>query len=306
MNSVRVFSPATSANLGPGFDVMGLALKGIGDTIEARRIDEKKVRITEITGNDSIPKKASENTAGIAAMEVLKVVGAGGGVELRIRKGIPLASGLGGSAASAAAGGFAANMLYGEKLKKRDLILPCAMGEAKVSGFHCDNVAPSILGGITLVRPGNPPGVTELGSIDVTLIIAHPDFLMLTKQARQVLPKTVSMECFVRNMSMACSIVAAISKNDVRLLGSSMEDSIVEPVRGPLIPGYFDVKRAAMDSGACGCTISGSGPSVLAITDDKKSAERIGASMKKAFGKHNLQSTIHISGIDKEGTRAIS
>ncbi len=306
MNYVKAFAPATSANVGPGFDVMGIALSGIGDVVEAKRIDERKVIITEIIGNSRIPTDPDENTAGIAASEVLKLVGATGGIEMRIRKGIPLASGMGGSAASAVAGGYAANVLYGEMLSKKELIYPCLLGEAKVSGFHCDNVAPSMLGGVTLIRSSSPVDVIKMGSVDMTMVIACPNFEMPTKQARSVLPENIPMKHFVRNMAMACSAVAAISKGDVRMLGKCMEDVVVEPVRGRLIPGYFDVKRSAMESGACGCAISGAGPSVLAITDDGEKAKPIGDSMKKAFERNGLKCTIHVSCIDNEGARLVS
>ncbi len=305
MKTVKAYAPASSANVGPGFDVMGIAISGIGDMVEAWKTSGKKVRITEILGNAKIPKDPRENTAGVAAAEVLRRLDAEGGMEMRIFKGIPLASGMGGSAASAVAGAYAANLLYGGRLTKKELIEPCVMGEAKASGFHCDNVAPSLLGGITIVRSNDPIDVVSMGGMDMTMVVACPEFEMPTKKARSVLPENVPMKLFVRNMAMACSAVAAISRGDVRLLGRCMDDAIVEPVRGRLIPGYFDVKRAAMESGACGCAISGAGPSVLAVTDEQADAKKIGESMKEAFRKNGLGSTIHVSLIDGEGARAV-
>jgi homoserine kinase len=203
MNSVRVFAPASVVNLGPGFDVLGLALQGVGDTVKARKTEEAGVRITEINGNDEIPLEADKNTVGIAAMEVLKKIGAAGGIEFSVQKGIPLGSGMGGSGSSAVAGGYAANVLYGNKLSREELLLPCTMGEAAVSGFHCDNVGASLYGGIIMLRSTKPPEVISLGNMNFMVVVAHPDYVLLTKKARGILPKQVPLESFVHNMARA-------------------------------------------------------------------------------------------------------
>ena len=307
MDYVKVFAPASIGNIGPGFDVLGMAIGGLGDTIEARRIDQRKVRIVEITGDGGqLPRQASLNTAGIAAKAVLRALKAPGGVELRLHKGIP-GSGLGSSAASAVAAGFATNQLYGGKLSKSELILPCAAAETRVSGgLFLDNVGASLMGGVVITRPSEM-NVIPLGYIpNAIIIVVTPTYRLLTRKARKILPGKVRLEHVIANLSNACTLVAAVSRKDVKLFGAGVRDVLIEPVRAKLIPGFYAVKKAALSSGALGCSISGAGASIFSVTDNRQRASRIGGAMQRAFGRHGLDSTVTITRMDRKGARIIS
>lgn len=310
MEKIKVFAPATIANVGPGFDVLGFALEDLGDIVEAKKILERKVKIKKILGeNPNLPERAEENTAGIAALEVLKILDVKEGVELKLIKKMPSAAGLGSSGTSAVAGAYAVNLLFGNKLKKEDLIKPCLKAEGAVSGYHADNIAPSLFGGFVLIGSYHPLRIIPLGSLDnMYVVIAHPNCKRAkrkTEFARSILPKEVLFKKVVSNLRNLSTIIAAIYKNDVQLLGRSVNDEIVEPVRAHLIPGFYEVKKAALDGGAYGCSISGAGPSVFAIVDEKKKAIFIGEEMRRAFLKKGLKSKIYISKVNKNGVKQI-
>lgn len=306
MKWVKVFAPATVGNIGPGFDVLGLAVKGLGDIIGARKI-KSGVKISSIESETKLSKDPKKNTAGIAASEVLKLLNINNGVELKLKKGMPSASGLGSSAASAAASAFATNYLYGNKLNKEDLILPATKAEEFVSGgFFADNTAPSLLGGATLTRSCKPLDVTRIGFIDkLKIILVIPDLMILTKEARKILPKKIPMKNFVANMANACLISAAFAKNDYGLFARSLNDVVIEPVRSRLIKGFYKVKENALSAGADGMTISGAGPTVFAITNNMEKAKLIGDAMVNTFKKFGVKSTSMTTEIDPEGTRLI-
>ena len=289
--TVKVFSPATIGNIGPGFDVLGLALKGMGDIVEVWKIPGDKIVIEEIENADHpISKDPDQNTAGIAAREVLKLLKLKEGIGMHITKGMPAGSGLGSSAASAAAAAYAVNLLFDEPLSKMDLILPATLAEEYVSGaFFADNVAPALLGGATLTRSSVPLDVTHLGTIsDLTIILALPNIQILTKDARDILPKEVEMKNFVGNMANACLIASAFSTDNYKLFSRSLKDIVIEPVRSKLIPGFNEVKAVAIEAGADGMTISGAGPAVFAITNSKKKAPIIEDAMTRTFQKNGV------------------
>ncbi|WP_026998469.1 homoserine kinase [Eisenibacter elegans] len=304
---IKVFAPATIGNIGPGFDVLGMSVKYLGDTIEARRIPEKTVLISEIYADYPLSTDPTQNTAGIAAQEVLRLIGAEGGVEMKIHKGMPSGSGLGSSAASAAAGAFAANYLYGQKLSKEELILPATKAEEQVSGdFFADNTAPSLLGGATLTRSCLPLDVTKIGAIsNLIVVLVTPKITILTKEAREILPKLVSMKQFVFNMANACLITAAFAKDDYSLFARSLNDDIIEPARSSLIPGFGQVKQNALQAGADGLTISGSGPTIFAITNERSKARFIEDAIVRTFLRFEVEAQSVITELDNEGTRLV-
>lgn len=306
MEWIKVFSPATIGNIGPGFDVLGLAIKGLGDIVEARKIS-RGIKISSIKSPMKLSKDPNKNTAGIAAKEVLKILKVKGGVELKLEKGLPSGSGLGSSAASAAAAAYAVNYLYGNKLKKEDLILPATNAEAVVSGgFFADNTAPALLGGATLTRSYVPFDVIKIGFIKkLKIIVITPKIVVLTRVARAILPKKIYMKDFVSNMANACLISAAFAKNNYGLFARSLNDVVIEPIRSRLIKGFYEVKKAAIKAGADGMTISGAGPSVFAITDDSKKAEKIKQAMKKTFKEFGVETSSIITVIDKEGAKIV-
>jgi homoserine kinase len=306
LDAVTVFAPASVGNIGPGFDVLGMALAGLGDTVHARRIPGRQIVIAEIRGdNGTLPTNARKNTAGIAAAKVLKLLKGTVGVELILEKHIP-GNGLGSSAASAIAGGFAVNALFGSPLSKSDLLLPCAAAEASVSGgYFLDNAAASLFGGVNVTNPETRE-VVSLGGLDgAVIVVATPRYQLLTARSRQVLPKRVPLAAMIANCSRACAIVASVAKQDTNLFGRSIVDVVVEPARASLIPGFPAVKRAALKAGALGCSISGAGSSVFAVTTDKAIGWRIGDAMQKAFARARLDSVITVTSIDTAGARVV-
>ena len=288
---VVVSAPATSANLGPGFDSFGICLEKPLDTVIARRIDGSGL-IMKVTGMASgmIPSDPRMNTAGRAAFAVRRMADYGGGIEILLRKGVRPGSGIGSSAASAAAAAAAvANLIGG--LTVQEIIEAAAEGESASAGEeHADNVAAAILGGLTMVRSIHPVEVKRIrppGSL--RLAIALPDLYVSTMEARKILPKKIPLTSMVRNVSRASTMISAIMEGDIELFGKAMEDDVVEPIRAKLIRGYDEVKSAAMRSGASGVTISGSGPAMLAVVDRRRSSpEKVAASMAQAFRREHV------------------
>jgi homoserine kinase len=303
---VTVFAPASTGNIGPGFDVLGMALAGLGDTVHARRIPGRKVVIREIRGDGgTLPTDARKNTAGIAAAKVLKLLTVDAGVELILEKNIP-GNGLGSSAASAIAGGFGVNALFGGRLSKADLLLPCAAAEASVSGgYFLDNAAASLFGGVNVTNPETREVISLGGLQGAVIVVATPRYQLLTARSRQVVPRRVPLSSMIANCSRACAIVAGVAQQNVGLFGRSIVDVVVEPARARLIPGFLAVKRAALRAGALGCSISGAGSSVFAVTTDQDTGARIGDAMKRAFARSRLDSVITVTTIDPEGARIL-
>jgi homoserine kinase len=298
-SSVRVFAPASVSNLGPGFDIMGLALGRPGDVVEAELFDGYGLEIAEVTGDGGLlTTNVEENVAGVAAQSVLRHLAAGDrevaagrpgpgyGVRLRVHKQMPLASGLGSSAASSVAGAMAVNELFGRPLSRRELLVHALAGERAASGSaHADNAAPSLLGGFVLIRGDDPLEVIDLPVPPALRIaVVHPRCRVETALARALLRGHLfSIEQAVANLGNVGALVAGLFRNDLELVGRSIVDRLVEPHRARLIPGYSAVKAAARQAGALGCSISGSGPSVFALADSDSAAERIAAAMGAAF-----------------------
>jgi len=288
---VVVSAPATSANLGPGFDSFGICLEKPLDTVVARRIDGSGL-IMKVTGMAAgmIPSDPRMNTAGRAAFAVRRMADYGGGIEILLRKGVRPGSGIGSSAASAAAAAAAvANLIGG--LTVQEIIEAAAEGESASAGEeHADNVAAAILGGLTMVRSLHPMEVKRIRPPkSLRLVIALPDLYVSTMEARKILPKKIPLTSMVRNVARASTMIAAIMEGDVELFGKVMDDDVVEPIRAKLIRGYDEVKLAAMRSGASGVTISGSGPAMLAVVDRRRSSpEKVAASMAQAFRREHV------------------
>ena len=306
MEEIRVFAPASVGNIGPGFDTLGMAVRKIGDTIRAARNAKRGVRILEISGDGGrLPLAAGKNTAGIAARKVLRRLGIREGIDLRIQKNIP-GNGLGSSAASAVAGAFAANALFGKRLGLDDLLEIATQAESFVSGgTFMDNIGASLYGGIILARPAEkkvvPVGVLK----GLTVILATPDFPLMTKKARKILPSKVEMGRWIQNMSNSCAMVLGVCRNDPLLFGRAIADEVIEPVRARLIPGFYDVNRAALSKGALGCSISGAGSTLFAVTDRPELSATIGQAMERAFRRKGFRSVVTISDIDGQGAREI-
>jgi len=305
MKTVSVFAPASIGNVGPGFDLLGMAIAGIGDTVVATRCRESGVLITRVSGSTNLPLDPNKNTAGIAAQSVLQHIGQCDGVSLRLHKGVP-GSGLGSSAASAVAASYAVNLLFGRKLSKQELVPIAAVAELEVSGgFFLDNIGASMIGGVTWNNPFTQE-VVSLGKVPgVVIVIAVPDFSLLTRESRKVLPAAIPMQDFVWNMAYASMITWAAAKNNPERFGRAIQDRVAEPARAPLITGFEDVKEGALAAGAYGCSISGAGASLFAITDEISKGKKIGQAMKKGFAKHHVGTKILVTRIDPQGVRQI-
>ncbi|MCF8238081.1 MAG: homoserine kinase [Saprospiraceae bacterium] len=302
---IKVFAPASVSNLGCGFDILGLALERPGDEIIARMTDRKELRITEITGDKGqLPRNIHENTVTIAAAALLKHLGEEGrGIDFEIHKRMPFASGLGSSAASAVAGVVAMNELLRRPLEKRDL-LPFAMqGEQHASqAWHADNVAPSLLGGIILVRDNASLDIHRIPAPrGLYLAILHPHILIQTADSRKRLPKNVALSDLVTQTGNLGGLIQGLYQSDFKLISRCLQDVVIEPHRSKDIPYYTEIREAALGTGALGCLISGSGPSMFALCDNSLLAEACGIAMKSVLKKHQLRCDLYISGIHAEG-----
>jgi homoserine kinase len=316
MKSVRVFAPATVANVGSAFDVLGFALQSPGDIVTARSSSVPGVRVMEITGDAGrLPLEATKNTASVSALALLRHLQEKHsekygevGVELSIEKGLPIGSGLGSSSASTVAAVVATNTLLGEPLSRAEL-LPFAMeGERVACGSaHADNVAPSLLGGFVLIRSYDPLDIVPLPSpASAWATVITPSVELRTEDARKVLKRTVPLGHAISQWGNVAALVAGIYRNDVALMGRALEDKIVEPERAQLIPGFAEAKRAALDAGAAGCTISGSGPSIFALSTSEAEATHIAEKMAAIFEAMKLPAMSHISPINPDGARVLS
>ncbi|NJC27540.1 homoserine kinase [Neolewinella antarctica] len=312
MQEVRVFAPATVANVAVGFDILGFAINRPGDEIVARfNPDRKGLRITKITGtgDKKLPTEVEQNTAGVAAQRLLEHLGkAELGIDLEVHKRMPFGSGLGSSAASAAGAVVAVNELLGAPLSRESLLYFSVLGEQVADGsFHADNVAPSLVGGITLIRSNESLDVHKLPVPDgLRVAVVHPEIEILTRDARAVLSKTIELSLAIQQMGSLASFITALHTNDLPLLGRSLHDYVIEPQRKQLIKGFDDVKEAAMSRGALGCSISGAGPSVFALCDSGYLAQAVGQGMQDAFTAHGVSSQLYVSPINQTGVTILS
>lgn len=315
-DTATAFAPATVANLGPGFDWLGCAVEGEGDTVTAKVLRDQpgQVVIESITGdNGRLSLVAADNCVGIAAAETLKLLGSPScGVSLTLHKGLPLGSGMGSSAASAAAAAWAVNGLFGSPLSKAQLIPAGLASEATVSGYHADNIGPALMGGFVLIRSCDPLQLVPLpfggdpnNALPLWFVLVNPKFEAPTKEMRAVLPQQVPFKSMINNCTQGGSLVAAILTGDAALLGAALDsDVIIEPVRAPLIPGMMAVKEAAKAAGAYGCTISGAGPTAVAVVPDPEVGGRVAGAMGAAFKAAGLEvNSSNVVALDPHGAK---
>lgn len=303
------FAPASISNLGSGFDVIGLALEKPGDYIVAQRIEKRRVELVGIDGdNGTLPRDPRKNVATYVASLIMKDLKPGFGVAITVHKRMPTGSGLGSSAASAVAAAVAVNALFGNTLSKKDLLPYAVEGERFVSSAgHPDNVAPSLFGGVTLIRDTKSLDVIHLPFPEKLIwVVVHPHTEIRTAYARKILPRKVPLAKAVHQWGNVGGLVAGFCTGDLGLIARSIEDLIVEPVRARLIPGFRKVKSAAIDAGALACSISGSGPSVFALVKSRSDVMRVGQAMQEAFRDAGLKSDLMFSRINKDGARIVS
>ncbi len=313
---VRVFAPASISNIGPGFDALGLAVAGPGDIVVARRLpgargeDEPPVRLLGVEGDGGkLPRVAEKNTAGIAAAAVLRLARSEARLELELHKGMPIGTGLGSSAASAAAAAYAANLLVGSPFTPEQLVGAAVEAEAAVSGRHGDTVAPSLLGGMVLVRALDPPDIVRIpGPPALAVVVVTPAFELSTRAARAALPAEIPLRALVHYSANTGALIAACHSGDLALLGRSLEEHIIVPVRTELIPGARQVMAAATAAGAVGSSISGAGPSIFAFCDggvDGPGASRVAVAMIAAFRAAGVEASSIISPADVPGAHEL-
>lgn len=304
LHSVRVFSPASVANVSCGFDVLGFALKQPGDEIVARRTDNSGLSISRITGEHGVlPTAVEKNTAGVAVQALLNHLNLDVGIALEVHKQMPLGSGLGSSAASSVGAVFAVNRLLGEPLRRKELVPFAAEGERVACGSaHLDNVAPSIMGGFVLIRSHDPPDIVSLECTQpLFAAVVHPHIEIRTEDTRKILRKEIALSKAVTQWGNVGALVAGILKGDYELISRALHDEIIEPVRAMLIPGFQEVKEEALKADVLGCGISGSGPSVFALAATEQIATNAGYKMQQAFEKAGLESDRYVSEITAGG-----
>ena len=297
------FAPASVGNVGVGFDLIGHAIDGPGDTVTAIRIDRPGVTIEAIEGViTNLPLEADRNTAGRAVQSLFDAQAPGFGIKLRINKGIPLGSGLGGSAASATAALVASNALLSQPLPIEKLYPHALVGEAVASGsIHGDNVGPQLIGGLVMATRDRLIPIPVPDGVHAAVV--HPDHIVETRAARESLTEPYPISTVVNHHTHLAEFLSGCYRNDLTLIKAGLKDVLVEPRRANLIPGFAEVKQAALDNGALGASISGAGPSVFGWFTDHDSAENAGEAMIKAFKSVGLSAQAWISPVTSPGAR---
>jgi len=303
---VKVFAPATVANVTCGFDILGFPLENVGDVLTLKVVKEKQIRITKIEGFD-LPYEASKNVAGVVIQKLVEDLEIGFGFEVEIEKGVKPGSGIGSSAASAAAAAFAVNELAGRPLKTKELVKYAMEGEKLASGIsHADNVAPSLVGNFILIRSYDPLDIIRLDSpADLFCTLVHPHIQVNTKDSRKILKKQISLELAIKQWGNVAGLITGINLSDYDLIGRSMNDVIIEPIRSILIPGFDKIKEASIRAGALGCGIAGSGPSVFAFSKGKKMAMAVNDIMREIYGNIDVNFDLYVSKISPKGAYVI-
>lgn len=306
MEQIKLFCPATIANLSCGFDVLGVCLEGVGDEMIIRKSKEKGIRITTIIGAD-LPMETEKNVAGVAGLALLNELKIDYGFEIEIYKKIKAGSGIGSSSASAAGAVFGINELAGKPFSRKELVQFAMQGEVLASGSaHADNVAPALCGGFTIVRSSRPLDIIRIESpTELYATVIHPQIELKTSEMRAVLQPLVSLKSAIVQWGNVGGLVAGLYTSDYDLIGRSLHDDIVEPLRGKFIPHFDLVKKTALQNGALGSGISGSGPSIFALSRGIATAEKVADGMRVIFDGTEIPYEIHVSKINAEGVKII-
>lgn len=300
MKSIRVFAPATVANVACGFDILGFAVEAPGDEVSVSLTEKPGVEILQITGDDGrLPRDPMKNTASASVIQFLQSINSKVGIEIKLHKHMPLGSGLGSSAASSVASVFAVNELLGRPLSKKELLPFTMFGEKIACGtMHADNVAPALFGGFVLIRSYDPLDIVQIPTPEKLFVaLIHPHIEIRTEDARKILKKEILLSDAVKQWGNTAGLIAGLMSNDYSLISRSLKDVIIEPTRSLLIPGFASVQKAALKAGALGCSISGSGPSMFALTTSRSDAKKIGEAMKSEYLSLDIESTIYTSKI---------
>lgn len=306
MKELKIFAPGTVANVSCGFDAMGFALEGIGDEMVFRKADTGELRITKIEGAD-LPFDIDKNAVGVVAQAMLKKYPVNFGIDIEIYKNFKPGSGLGSSAASAAGTAFGINKLMNEPFSPLELTEFAMIGEELTSGSQfADNVAAAIYGGFVLVRGYNPLDVVSIPTPNELFVTAiHPQIEIKTQDARDVLPKEVPLKSAITQWANVGGLIAGLCTSNYDLIGRSLNDVIVEPVRKTLIPHFDDAKQAAIDAGALGAGISGSGPTIFALSKGRDIADGVAEALRSVYAETAIDFEVYVSKINTEGVKVI-
>jgi len=305
MKKVKLKVPATVANLVCGFDILGMAVHDPYDEMEFRLLETPDI-IIKHTDSFRLPEEPSKNVAGIVLLKIQEHFNLKNGFEVIIHKHIKPGSGLGSSAASAAGAAFGANVLLGNKLSKEEMVYFAMFGEELASGVrHADNIAPCIYGGITLVKSTEPIDIIPLNSPDLFVTAVHPQVEVKTSDARQILKKNITLKSAVEQWGNIAGLVAGIQKNDFSLIRRSLNDVIIEPIRSILIPKFDEIKAKSLQLGALGGGISGSGPSVFMLSEQKETADKIAQMMQSVYDEIEIESFVYVSKINPTGIQIV-
>ena len=306
MNEIKIFSPATVANVACGYDVLGFCLDAVGDEMLIRKVDKKGIRITKIEGFE-LPFKTELNVAGVSALAMYETLQPDCGFEIEIYKNIKPGSGIGSSAASAVGSVFGMNALLGSPYNKTELTQFAMKGEALASKCeHADNLAPALFGGFTLVKSLSPLEILEIPSPDnLYATIIHPQIEVKTADSRAILPKEVKLQEAIVQWANFGSLIHSLHTNNYQLMKRSLHDAIIEPHRSKLIPFYKEVKKAALNAGALGANISGSGPSIFSLCKGIETATLVSDAIEKVYLSTGIKFDIHISKINIEGIKVL-
>ena len=306
MNEIKIFSPATVANVACGYDVLGFCLDAVGDEMLIRKVNKKGIRITKIEGFD-LPFKTELNVAGVSALAMYETLQPDCGFEIEIYKNIKPGSGIGSSAASAVGSVFGMNALLGSPYNKTELTQFAMKGEALASKCeHADNLAPALFGGFTLVKSLSPLEILEIPSPDkLYATIIHPQIEVKTADSRAILPKEVKLQEAIVQWANFGSLIHSLHTNNYQLMKRSLHDAIIEPHRSKLIPFYKEVKQAALNAGALGTNISGSGPSIFSLCKGIETATLVSEAIEKVYLSTGIKFDIHISKINIEGIKVL-
>jgi homoserine kinase len=306
MNEIKLFCPATIANVSCGFDVLGLCLESVGDTMTITKTAKKGVRITEIIGA-YLPLETNKNVAGVAAVALLDALQPDFGFDISITKNIKAGSGIGSSAASAAGAVYGINKLLGSPFSTKELVPFAMQGEKLASGTaHADNVAPALLGGFTLIRSYEPLDIITIPSpAELYATVIHPQIELKTKDARSVLKENISLKKATIQCGNLGGLISGLYTSDYDLIGRSLHDELVEPIRSILIPKFKELKAAAIAAGALGGGISGSGPSVFALSKGEAIAQKVADAMAAIMNETGIPFEVHVSPINSQGIKII-
>ncbi|HET9745755.1 MAG TPA: homoserine kinase [Chitinophagaceae bacterium] len=302
---VTVHSPGTVANLVCGFDILGLALKEPYDIMKVRLLDSPEVIITN-KDRFNLPTEPHKNVAGVVLLSMMEKTDSGIGFDIEIEKHIKPGSGIGSSAASAAGAAVAANHLLGNIFSNDDLVQFAMNGEKLASGVkHADNIAPCIFGGVSLIRCIHPLDIVSISSPDLFVTVVHPQIEVRTSDARQILRQQILLKDAIRQWGNIAGLVTGFLKNDHDLIGRSLEDVIIEPVRSILIPGFDEVKTKCKEAGALGGGISGSGPSVFMLSKDEDTAKAVESVMKDVYTRIGIDFNTYVTTINRKGVEVV-